>query len=212
MLPTGSHLLRRSVSPFFQLIVHLRTQTRPSPFSSPSSCLSSSNTCQHHCPPLRKSKPMQACSCDLFNGALPTGRVPLFREPFLPGFRAISKGASVFPLREAWCSLLAGCDNGPHMVVLQWLTKTWGLGAWAQAPALPPLPPNRPIKHSSSQPFVWALSLCLSSAGPFVLLSGAPVPQRPLPQLCSLHLQYATNKYSRNAMNASLSVSVNVPK
>lgn len=156
---------------------------------------------------------MQACSCDLFNGPLPMEPVPLFPEPFLPGFGAISEGASVFPLREAWCSLLAGCDNGPHMVVLQRITKTRGLGAWAQAPALPALPPNRPIKRSSSQPFVRALSLCLELCrGPFVLLSGGLVPQRPLPQLCSLHLQYATNKYSRNAMNASLSVSVNVPK
>ena len=67
---------------------------------------------------------MQACSYDLINGPLPTGRVPLFLEPFLPGFGAVSKGASVFPLREAWRSVLAGCDNGPHMVVLQRLTKT----------------------------------------------------------------------------------------
>ena len=87
---------------------------------------------------------------------------------FLPGLGAISKGASVFPLREAWCSLLAGCDNGPHMVVLQQLTKTRGLGAWAyRLPALPPLPPTPgPIKRSSSQPFVRALSLSRSSAGP----------------------------------------------
>lgn len=83
-----------------------------------SSCLSSSNTCQPHCPPLKKSKPMHTCSCDLFNGPLPTGRVLLFLVSFLPGFGAVSKGASVFPLKEAWCSLLAGCDNGPHMVVL----------------------------------------------------------------------------------------------
>lgn len=141
-----------------------------------------------------------------------TGRVLLFLVSFLPGFGAVSKGASVFPLKEAWCSLLAGCDNGPHMVVLQRLTKTWGLGAWAQAPGSASSPSNRPIKRSSSQSFVWAFSLCLSFAGPFVLLCGVPVPQRPLPQLCSLHLQYASNKYSRNAMNASLSVSVNVPK
>lgn len=89
-----------------------------------SSCLSSFSTCQLYCPPLRKSEPMQPCSCDLFNGPLSTGRVPLFLVPFLPGFGAISKGASVFPLREAWCSLLSGCDNGPHMVVLQRLTET----------------------------------------------------------------------------------------
>lgn len=79
--------------------------------------------------PLKKSKPIQAWLLRPFvNGPLPTERVPLFLEPFLPGFQAISEGASVFPLREAWRSLLAGCDNGPHMVVLQRLTKT--LGPW----------------------------------------------------------------------------------
>lgn len=123
---------------------------------------------------------------------------------FLLGFGAISKGASVFPLTEAWCSPLAGSDKGPHMFGLQCLTRTRGLGAWAQASALPP-------KRSPPQPFVRLLSLSLSSAGLFVLLSGGPVPQRPLLQLCPLHLQYATNKYFRNAMNATLSVSINAP-
>lgn len=102
-LPSGSPSLLRSVSPFSQLVVHLHPRTVP--FLLP--CPSSSNTCQLHCSPLKKSKPMQACSRDLFNGPLPTGRVPLFRAPFLTGFGAISKGASVFQLREAWRSLAA---------------------------------------------------------------------------------------------------------
>lgn len=105
------------VSPFFQLVIHLHSQTNPH-FLALSSCMSSFNTCQPHCPLLTTSKPMHTCSYDLFNGALPTGRVLLFLVSFLPGLGAVSKGASVFPLKEAWCSLLAGCDNGPHIVAL----------------------------------------------------------------------------------------------
>lgn len=102
-----------------------------------SSCLSSFNTCQLHCLPLKKGKAMLLRPFQWLSPNRAGAFVPV---PFFPGFGAISKGASVFPLREAWCSLLAGCDNGPHMVVLRWFTKTWGLGAWAQAPALPTLP------------------------------------------------------------------------
>lgn len=103
------------------------------------SCHSSSNTCQPHCPLLKQSEPMQPCSCALFSVPLPKGTMLLFLMPFLTGFEAASKGASVLPLREAWCSLLSECDNGPHMVVLQRLTKTFGPGAWA----LPPFRPTR---------------------------------------------------------------------
>lgn len=78
------------------------------------------------------------------------------------------------------------------MVVLQRLTETCALGEGAKAFF-----------------FFFFSAFC---RGPFVLVSGVPGPQRPLPRLCSLHLQYAANKYSSNAMNASLSVSVNVPK
>lgn len=181
-------------------------QTHPRPFSRPV-LLSFLQHLSAHCPPLKKSKPMQTCSCSLFNSLLPVGQVLLFLELFLTGFGAVSKGASVFPLKEAWCSLLAACDNGPHMVVLQRLTKTWGLSAWAQAPGSASSPFYRPKKHSSSQSFVWALSLSRALCPPI----WGPGDQRPLPQLCSLHVQYATNKYSRNAMNASLSVNMNVP-
>lgn len=146
--------------------------------------LSSPSTCQIHCPPQEKSKPMQACSCDLFNGHLPTVPVLLFREPFLPGFGAISKGASVFSLREAWRSLLAGCDYGPHMVVLQWLTKTGGLGSWAQAPALPPLPPPCPQSTLLLSLLCGPFHVASALPGPFVLLSWGPVPLYPLTRLC----------------------------
>lgn len=149
---------------------------------------------------------MQACSCDLFNSHLPSVRVLLFLEPFLPGFGAISKRASVFQLWEAWCSLLAGSDNGPHMVVLHRLTKIWGLCGVSSA-------------SSSFTKVLFFLAFCLgffalawALPGPFVSPSRGPVPLCPLPHLCSLHLHYATNKYSRNAMNAGLSVGVNVPK
>lgn len=111
----------------FHLLSYSTLQT-PCPFSRPG-LLSFFQHLSAHCPPLRKTKPMQTCSCNLFNSLLPVGWVLLFLQLFLTGFGAASKGASVFSLKEAWCSLLALCDNGPHMVVLQWLTKTWGLGA-----------------------------------------------------------------------------------
>lgn len=110
----------------FPLVILLHTH--PCPFSRPG-LLSFFQHLSAHCPPLRKTKPMQTCSCNLFNSLLPVGWVLLFLQLFLTGFGAASKGASVFSLKEAWCSLLALCDNRPHMVVLQWLTKTWGLGA-----------------------------------------------------------------------------------
>lgn len=145
MLPSGSplHLPFSSTSELKQICLLSHAL---------SSCLSFSSTCQFHCPLQKKSKPTEASFCNLFNGHLPLERVSLFLQPFLPGFGAISKGASVFLLWKAWYLLLAGSDNGPHMVVLQQLSKTWGLDAWAQ-------PRIRPIKRSSSQPFVWAHSL-----------------------------------------------------
>lgn len=116
-----------------------------------------------HCPPKKRSKAIQACSCDLFNGLLPTGRVPLFLGPFLPGSGAISKGASVFPLRGgrgAPCLLGVimdhtwSCSSGSP--------RAGGPGAWAQAPGpgsrLPPARTQNPLLLLSllSGPFHWA--------------------------------------------------------
>lgn len=141
--PSGSpFFLRRVFFFFFQLVVHFRTQAHPSPFSN--------SVLLSLCPPApvkrivfhrKKSKPTQASFHDLFNGHLPRRKMPLFLKLFLPGFGAASMSAFIFPLKEAWFSLLCRV----WLWTTQGRSKTWTLRLWARAqesPAQLPLPAN----------------------------------------------------------------------
>lgn len=146
-----------------------------------------------------------------FQWPSPNGAGAFVPRAFLNRFWGNQQGGIRLPIEGGVA--LARCLLGVIM------DHTWSCSSSSPRPGpwvrghRPSSPSNRPMKRSSSQPFcLGPLSLSPSLPWPFVLLSGGPVPQHPLPQLCSRHLQYATNKYSRNAMNAGLSVSVNVPK
>lgn len=206
-LPSGSPSLLQSVSPFSQLVVHLHPRTVP--FLLP--CPSSSNTCQLHWSPPEEEQAHAGMLPRPFQWPSPNGAGAFVPRAFLNRFWGNQQGGIRLPIEGGVA--LARCLLGVIM------DHTWSCSSSSPRPGpwvrghRPSSPSNRPMKRSSSQPFcLGPLSLSPSLPWPFVLLSGGPVPQHPLPQLCSRHLQYATNKYSRNAMNAGLSVSVNVPK
>lgn len=125
--PSGSHFF--SQEGFF---LFLSTRC-PLPHSSPSVSFlwlcplvfMSPCTCQTYCLPQekKKSKPTQASFRDLFNGHLLRRKTPLFLELFLPGFGAASMSAFVFPLKEAWFSLLCRV----WLWTTQGRSKTWTL-------------------------------------------------------------------------------------
>lgn len=146
-----------------------------------SSCLSSSSTCQLHCPPLKKSKPIQACSCDLFQWRSPNGTSAFVPGAFLTRFWGNQRGGIRLPIEGGVA--FAACRGAI-------MDHTWSCSSGSPRPGAsvrghrPRLcllfPPNSKALFFSAfcqGPFHLARAL----PRPFVLLSGAPVPQRPLP-------------------------------